>query len=63
MQSNVRRHTMLGTPAKLNLYKWLRETDWKLVKPADNTKPGKWTQRRKEKKQAKKFYRVLRFAR
>lgn len=49
MQSNVQRHTILGTPAKPNLYKWLQEADYKLVKPADNTELGKWTWRGKEK--------------
>lgn len=63
MQSNVRRHKICGTPAKPNLYKWLREADYKLVKPADNTELGKWTWGGKKKKQAKKFYRVFSFAR
>lgn len=49
MQSNVHRHTILGTPAEPNLYKWLREADYKPVKPADSTELGKWTWRGKEK--------------
>lgn len=55
MQSNVHRHTILGTPAKPNLYKWLREADCKLVKPADSTELGKWTWRGKEKKASKEI--------
>lgn len=55
MQSNVHCHTILGTPAKPNLYKWLREADCKLVKPADNTKLAKWTWKGKKKSKQRNF--------